>query len=206
VRTGFKTIPGLGSDTSTRIGDATRQIIVVAGADQASNANTITLWQREALDTEWYQVGEALTGRNGTNGWSPDHRAGDQRTPMGVFSLTAAGGRLPDPGTSLPYEYRPSYYQAGGGSGEDALAVELADGFDYVVAIDYNRLPGYPPSDPTRPMGSAAGGDIWLHVDHDSPTHGCVALDRAAMKMILGWLSPANRPLIVMGAAATLAL
>jgi L,D-peptidoglycan transpeptidase YkuD (ErfK/YbiS/YcfS/YnhG family) len=194
---GYSTISELGAEMSGRITDVNRQVIVVSGAGQAATTNTVTLWERAAGHLGWTQVAPPLAGRNGTNGWSPDHREGDLCSPVGAFTLTAAGGRQPDPGTLMPYEYRPSYYR----TAEPARATA----FDYVVAIDYNRMPGYPPSDPNRPLGASAGGDIWLHIDHECATRGCIAVSREGIIAILAWLSPACRPLIVMGDAASLA-
>ena len=93
----------------------------------------------------------------------------------------------------LPYEYQPTFYQAGGTGTAKTTA------FDYVIAIDYNRLAGHPPSDPHRPLGEKAGGDIWLHIDHSAPTRGCVTVSQEAMEAILHWLTPAAYPVIVMG-------
>ncbi|WP_035750964.1 transpeptidase [Parafrankia discariae] len=192
-------IPGVGDLMMARIPSSTRQVIVVTGADQSSTVNRVVLWQRADADAPWTAVGAEIPGRNGANGWSHDHVEGDLRSPVGVFSLTAAGGRYADPGTALPYEYRPSFYQAGGYEGDP-----MGEAFNYVVAIDYNRLPGHPPSDPTRPLGAAAGGDIWLHVDHNTPTRGCVSLPQASMETVLHWLAPSSHPMIIMGDRASL--
>lgn len=195
-----RAIPGVGPVLSALVPVTCLQVVTVVGADAAATTSQVTCWERSDAGGEWRRVGPAVPGRNGTAGWSTDHHKGEASSPVGVFSLTAAGGRLPDPGTLLPYEYRPSYYQSGGfGAG---LA---ADAFDHVIAVDYNRIPGYPPSDPTRPDGEVAGGDIWLHVGDSPSATGGVALPEAALAAILGWLSPTCRPVIVMGDAATLA-
>ncbi|CAI7975557.1 MULTISPECIES: hypothetical protein [unclassified Parafrankia] len=192
-------IPGIGDLMMSRIPSSTRQVVVVTGADQSSTVNRVVLWQRADADAPWTAVGAEIPGRNGANGWTHDHVEGDLRSPVGVFSLTAAGGRYADPGTALPYEYRPSFYRAGGYEGDP-----MGEAFNYVVAIDYNRLPGHPPSDPTRPLGAAAGGDIWLHVDHNTPTRGCVSLPQASMETVLHWLAPSSHPMIIMGDRASL--
>ena len=192
-------IPGVGELMMSRIPASTRQVIVVTGGGLTDTVNTVTRWQRADADSPWTPVGTEIVGRNGENGWTHDHREGDLRSPVGVYSLTAAGGRRTDPGTRLPYEYRPSYYQTGSYEGDP-----MARAFNYVVAIDYNRLPGYPPSDPTRPLGEEAGGDIWLHVDHESPTRGCISVPEEAMVEILRWLDPASHPMIIMGDRASI--
>ncbi len=193
-------VPGIGAVMSAKIPRDALQVIVASGADRDANTNNVTLWQRADPDAPWEPFGAPLTGRNGANGWTFTHREGDLRSPIGVFSLTAAGGRLPDPGTGMPYEYRPAFYRTAAPQGQP-----MADAFNYVVAIDYNRLPGLPPSDPTRPLGDQVGGDIWLHVDHRSPTRGCVAVEQDALTSILRWLKPTAHPMIVMGDVGDLA-
>lgn len=76
--------------------------------------------------------------------------------------------------------------------------------FDYVIAIDYNRVKGTPPDDPARPEGESKGGGIWLHLDHGSGTSACVSLSRAAMEYLLRTLDPDRHPVVVMGDRADL--
>lgn len=74
-----------------------------------------------------------------------------------------------------------------------------------MIAINYNRKPGTSPLDWTRPLGAGRGGGIWLHVDHDGPTHGCVSIARSHMKELLLALDPDLHPVVVMGDAKSLA-
>ena len=60
------------------------------------------------------------------------------------------------------------------------------------------------PLDLTRPRGADRGGGIWLHVDHEGPTQGCVSLEKRHMKELLRTLDPDRHPVIVMGDAASL--
>ena len=46
---------------------------------------------------------------NGKKGWTADHHEGDKRSPVGVFTLTDAGGVLADPGAKLPYTQAASF-------------------------------------------------------------------------------------------------
>jgi len=118
-----------------------------------------------------------------------------------VFTLTDAGGALPDPGTKLTYDHAPVGFSVGGTGFEGE---PLAGSFDYVIAINYNREPGTSPRDWTRPLGESKGGGIWLHVDHGGPTHGCVSLPASVMKTLLRTLDPAQHPVVVMGDATAL--
>ncbi|MEV7182956.1 L,D-transpeptidase family protein [Kitasatospora sp. NPDC093102] len=192
-------IPGLGAAFTAKIPAATTQVVVASGQDKNTDKNTVTLWTRTP-EGRWL-AGETWQGHNGKNGWTTDHNEGDLRSPIGVFSLTDAGGRKADPGSKLPYDKDPSFVVSGTGFFGD----QLAGSFDYVVAIDYNRVPGNSPLDPRRPMGSKKGGGIWLHVDHDGPTHGCVSIPEDKMAQLIRTLDPAAHPVIVMGDATALA-
>jgi L,D-peptidoglycan transpeptidase YkuD (ErfK/YbiS/YcfS/YnhG family) len=174
------------------------QVVLVTGQGADSGISTVTRWQRD--DDAWVQVSAEIPAHNGANGWNSHRREGDLSSPLGVFSLTSAGGQLASPGTKLPYEFRPSYYATNG----TFMGASLADTFDYVVGIDYNHLPNTPPSDPRKPFGTAAGGYVWLHVDRGVPTYGCVSIPSTDMVGVLRWLDPVEHPVIVMGPATEL--
>ncbi len=193
-------IPGLGPKTRAQIRPSTRQAVVVTGATADSDRATAVLYERDATKG-WLPVSDAWPAHNAKRGWTDDHQQGDLRSPIGVFGLTDAGGRLPDPGTALPYD-RGAGFTA---RGTNFDGEPLAGAFDYVVAINYNRKPGTTPLDWTRPMGASKGGGIWIHVDHGGATQGCVSLPRGRMKELLKRLDPAGRPVVVMGPAPSLA-
>ncbi|MFE6738265.1 L,D-transpeptidase family protein [Streptomyces tubercidicus] len=191
-------LPGLGARTRAEIPDDTQQALVVTGSDRNAWKSKAVLYERTA--TGW-QAKASWPARNALHGWTADHTAGDLRSPIGVFTLSDAGGRLADPGSTLPYSQSPDFRIGGTGF----LGEPLAGSFDYVIAIDYNRKRGTSPLDPTKPLGEAKGGGIWIHVDHGGPTHGCISLSRPHMKQLLRLLTPARHPVIVMGDAASLA-
>ncbi|MBV9024377.1 MAG: hypothetical protein JO362_11435 [Streptomycetaceae bacterium] len=185
--------PGIGPSTARRIPPDTRQILLVTGTGQDSSASTAVLYQRTASG-EWQAQG-SWAARNALHGWTTDHHEGDLYSPEGVFTLTDAGGLLPDPGSKLPYHQSYRFIDPGTGfEGEP-----LAGVFDYVIAINYNRVPGTSPLDEHRPDGESHGGGIWLHLDHGGPSHGCVTLPRSAMVELMRTLNLAQHPVIVMG-------
>ncbi|WTG93714.1 L,D-transpeptidase family protein [Kitasatospora sp. NBC_01560] len=192
-------IPGLGAAFTARIPAETNQVVLASGQDKDANRTAVTLWTRTA-EGRWL-AGETWQGHNANKGWTTDHNEGDLRSPIGVFSLTDAGGRKADPGSKLPYDKDADFVVSGKGfAGEP-----LAGSFDYVVAINYNRVAGNSPLDPRRPNGSTKGGGIWIHVDHGGPTHGCVSVPEDKMAELIRALDPAAHPVIVMGDAASLA-
>jgi L,D-peptidoglycan transpeptidase YkuD (ErfK/YbiS/YcfS/YnhG family) len=177
--------------------EETRQVVEVVGADKNSPSAHVVIYERSAAG---WRTGQEWAAHNAADGWTDDHHAGDLHSPIGVFTLTDAGGLLPDPGAGLPY-----HHSSGFGIGGTGFEGEpLAGSFDYVVAINYNRKTGVSPLDWTRPLGASKGGGIWFHVDHGGPTHGCVSLSAPHMKTLLRTLDPATHPVVVMGDAASL--
>ncbi|MFF0013535.1 hypothetical protein [Streptomyces sp. NPDC005374] len=188
-------IPGVGDRLQRRIPADSRQVVAVYGDGKSSADATVVLYTRHGPG--WDRV-RGWPAHNGKKGWTTDHHEGDKRSPVGVFTLSDAGGVLPDPGARLPY------------TRSAAIAAprwwpeSYWHDFDYVVAIDYNRVEGTPPNDTTRPEGYAKGGGIWLHMDHGSGTSACVSVSRSAMVYLLRALDPDRHPVVVMGDRADL--
>ncbi|MFI5987033.1 hypothetical protein ACIBEA_39985 [Streptomyces sp. NPDC051555] len=190
-------LPGVSDATRARIPADARQLVLVTGKAKDSSEGTAALYTRAQVGERWSPVG-SWPARNGAKGWSTQRTYGDLTSPQGVFSLTDAGGLLAaPPGTRLPYDKDSSFVPSGRGVDGESLA----GSFDYVVAVDFNRRQGVSPLDPTKPEGEAKGGNIWLHVDHDGPSQGCVGIPKEAMRKVLETLDPAAKPVIVMGPA-----
>ncbi|MFI5795715.1 L,D-transpeptidase family protein [Streptomyces sp. NPDC051677] len=188
-------VPGVGERLQRQIPAASRQVVAVYGDGRDSATSTVVFYAKRGA--AWERV-RTWPAHNGKKGWTAEHRLGDNRSPVGVFTLTAAAGVLDDPGTRLPYT-----------QSEDYAAPQWWDeahwhDFDYVIAIDYNRVKGAPPDDAEQPLGEERGGGIWLHLDHGSGTSACVSLSRAAMEYLLRTLDPAGHPVVVMGDRAAL--
>ncbi|WP_118082843.1 hypothetical protein [Streptomyces sp. CC0208] len=188
-------IPDVGDRLQRRIPAASRQVVAVYGDGKDSPDATVVLYTRHG--SGWDRVRD-WPAHNGKKGWTTDHREGDRRSPVGVFTLSDAGGVLPDPGARLPY------------TRSAAMAAprwwprSYWHDFDYVIAIDYNRVEGTPPNNQTRPRGYSEGGGIWLHMDHGSGTSACVSVARPAMRYLLRTLDPDRHPVVVMGDRADL--
>ncbi|GAA2477326.1 L,D-transpeptidase family protein [Streptomyces longisporus] len=188
-------IPGIGDRLSQRIPADSRQVVAVYGTGRDSADSTVVLYTKHG--SGWQRT-RSWPAHNGKKGWTADHHEGDRRSPVGVFTLTDAGGVLPDPGARLPYTRDASF------AAPREWAASHWHDFDYVIAIDYNRVKGTAPNDPTRPEGDAKGGGIWLHMDHGSGTSACISLSRAAMEYLLRTLDPDRHPVVVMGDRADL--
>lgn len=188
-------IPRVGDRLQAKIPDESTQVVAVEGKGKNSPDATVRLYTRQG--GAWHEE-HRWAAHNGKRGWTHDHHQGDKRSPVGVFSLSDAGGVLPEPDAKLPYAHTaaftpPSYWPK-----------KTRHDFDHVIAIDYNRVKGTSPLDPTRPQGQAKGGSIWLHVDHGSGTSGCVSLSKAGMETLLRTLDPKKHPVVVMGDSASL--
>jgi L,D-peptidoglycan transpeptidase YkuD (ErfK/YbiS/YcfS/YnhG family) len=189
------TIAGLSGTLRSQIPADSRQVVVVTGAGQDSSDATATLYSRPSTSSPWVR-GASWPAHNALKGWTADHHFNDLRSPVGVFTLSDAGGRLTAPaGTRFPYDHNREFVASGRGSRGESLA----HAFDYVIAIDYNRVQGVSPLDPQRPDGADKGGGVWIHVDHGGPTQACVSLPADAMRTLLTTLDPARHPVIAMG-------
>ncbi|WP_051183572.1 L,D-transpeptidase family protein [Streptomyces sp. HGB0020] len=188
-------IPGIGDRLHRRIPADSGQVLAVYGDGRESARSTAVLYTKHG--GIWSRE-RGWPAHNGRKGWTTDHHEDDLRSPVGVFTLSDAGGVLADPGSRLPYTHDASF------AAPHWWAKSHWHDFDYVIAIDYNRLKGTPPDDPTRPQGDEKGGGIWLHLDHGSGTSACISLSKAAMQYLLRTLDPHLHPVVVMGDRANL--
>ncbi len=190
-------IPGVGDRIQRRIPADSRQVVAVYGDGRDSPDSTVVLYTKQG--SAWHRARD-WAAHNGTKGWATDHHENDRRSPVGVFTLSDAGGVLPDPapGAGLPYTRSAAF------AAPRWWDASYRHDFDYVIAIDYNRVKGTPPNDPTRPEGASKGGGIWLHMDHGSGTSACVSLPKPAMEYLLRTLDPDRHPVVVMGDRARL--
>ncbi|MGW7265376.1 hypothetical protein [Streptomyces sp. NPDC054842] len=191
----LKRIPGVGDRLRKQIPAGSRQVVAVYGENKDSADSTVVLYTKDG--STWDRT-RTWKGHNGKKGWTTDHHEGDKRSPVGVFTLSDAGGVLADPGARLPYTHSASF------QAPHYWAKSHWHDFDYVIAIDYNRVKGTSPIDPTRPEGQSKGGSIWLHMDHGSGTSACVSLPESGMRYLLRTLDPDQHPVVVMGDKADL--
>ncbi|WP_370592956.1 L,D-transpeptidase family protein [Streptomyces sp. NBRC 110028] len=189
-------IPEVGNALQAKIPGNSRQVVAVYGKGVNSADATVVLYTKDGKD--WKRT-RSWAAHNGKRGWTTGHHEGDKRTPVGVYTLSDAGGVLPDPGARLPYTETAAF------AAPHSWPKSHWTDFDYVIAIDYNRVKGTSPLDPSRPEGQRKGGSIWLHMDHGSGTSACVSLPKSGMEYLLRNLDPKRHPVVVMGDKAHLA-
>ncbi|MBA3654201.1 MAG: L,D-transpeptidase family protein [Actinobacteria bacterium] len=181
------------------------QAIVVTAATYGATTATVTAYQRvhdgfRAVFGPW----AAYVGRKGI---APpgEKREGDGRTPSGSYGIDFMFGTQSNPGVKFPFRYI---------SGPNIVWVEDSNSPNYNRWVDtstddagnqpdnmnkppyrYGAVIAYNTAERTPGLGSG----IFLHVTHDSPTAGCVALPVGNLLKILRWLDPAASPAFVIG-------
>jgi L,D-peptidoglycan transpeptidase YkuD (ErfK/YbiS/YcfS/YnhG family) len=182
------------------------QRITVEASRSATTYASVRLWRRSGRC--WLAVAGPWTARIGRNGLSDHHREGDGTTPTGTYAIgPVLYGVAPDPGVRYPYHrlvcgdwwdedpasatYNTFQHVACGarprfGGSSEALWT-MTRAYRHFAVVQYNV-------DPTI---AGRGSAIFLHVDHGSPTNGCVSLPRSQLDSVLRWLRPASAPVIV---------
>ena len=210
------------------VGDA-GQVIIVTAPSWQSTEGSLRAFERDGSGG-WREVVPATHAWLGYGGLVPGakRRQGTGTTPAGTYAITSAFGRLPDPGTKLPYRrfdtndswtYDPSRpftynvfqtsaidWRAYGGYAEHLWV--KGPQYRYVAVLDFN-LPAGPitvgPDGIRRsatPPDTKAGGGIFLHVSKGRTTAGCISVPVGTMRQILRWLAPGRHPVIVIGPTA----
>lgn len=158
--------------------------------------NDFERWEK--INGCWQLLSTWYDSTNGYKGWNERPWSGSLLTPIGVFSITDVGGRLPNPGTAMPYHHGPKYYERGGYKLKYPVQI-----YNYVMAINYNRIVGTPPRSEKRRFRAKSSG-YWIHQQGLGVTRGCIGLTKQEMVTTLQWLRPEASPRIVMGPQASL--
>ncbi|MER7700642.1 L,D-transpeptidase family protein [Streptomyces sp. NPDC096095] len=190
-----------------RLGNATQVITVRANGSYAA----VTAWQKGP--SGWKPAISTTAGRVGSNGVTngATRRQNTYTTPSGTYTLTQGFG-LRAGGTAMPYTVVDSshwwvqdpeskYYNSlrteaeadfplteKGERGSEHL-VNYPTQYAKALVIDFNRWPAVP--------GRGAG--IFLHVNGNGATAGCVSVPRATMDRIMAWIKPSAHPRIAIG-------
>lgn len=185
-----------------------RQAVAVIGSEGRCDCDIFLLRREDDTAANSWRCEAAFRGTVGRNGLidASLKREGDGCTPCGTYALRRGLWREADIETRFAMELYddgcvwvddPSsadYNTLVRGVGTEAAVrgerlAEVGTTYDYIVVVEYN----------TQPVEAGAGSAIFLHVwrAEGRPTAGCVAMPRAQMQRLVGWLSPQEKPAIV---------
>jgi L,D-peptidoglycan transpeptidase YkuD (ErfK/YbiS/YcfS/YnhG family) len=184
-------------------------VITLVATTPNAVSGRLQAWQRTSGGA-WAPYGPPILARVGNQGFTRQEHDALAATPIGSFTLTEAFGRLPNPGTHLPYfqttpddwwvsEPGPLYnthqrcaancpFRRGS---PNAQLYFVRPQYDLAVVIDFNR----------GPITPGAGSGIFLHVTVGRPTNGCVSIPQESLVPIMRWLDPTKHPRILIGVA-----
>ncbi|MFG2678759.1 L,D-transpeptidase [Streptomyces sp. NPDC048392] len=186
------------------------QLITAVAPDTGSTTGTVTWWDRgRGSDGRWVRAGSA-PARFGSGGLTDGATRvqGTNTTPTGLYDLPYAFGIAAAPhGTE--YRYRPvrpdswwcqdnasrSYNRWTEPRPADCRATEAEHLAAYRAQYAHALVVGFNYDRPVR--GRGAG--IFLHVNGRGATAGCVSVPAEAMRRILRWAEPAERPHLAIG-------
>ena len=155
-------------------------------------------------------------GAHGSTENDPVKKEGDGKAPAGVFRLTKAFGYAAQEqaGWKMPYvnltptiecvdDEKSKFYNtlvdtaavsADWGSHENEKMRRTDDLYRWGILVDHNANP------PRAGGGSCIFMHIWRGLGQ--PTVGCTAMPQADLELLLGWLDPERKPLLVQLPAA----
>jgi L,D-peptidoglycan transpeptidase YkuD (ErfK/YbiS/YcfS/YnhG family) len=187
-----------------------QQVLTAIAPTTSSTQGVLQAWRK--VGSRWRRVGPGVPAWFGSDGLSRHASESRSATPIGSFTLTRAFGRLPDPGTALPYTrttpadwwisqpgplYNTMQRCSGGcpftqGDPNEHLYYTVPY-YRYAVVIDYNTR------NSQTGVVPGAGSAFFLHVTVGAPTQGCISIAQRRLVTVLRWLAPARHPRILIG-------
>lgn len=176
------------------------QIIVVKSLG-GIKAN-MTLCQRQGViwKPKFTSSFKVVVGKNGVAAVG-EKKEGDLKTPAGLYPIGEVFGIHPL-ALKMDYKYitaedkfiddvNHTHYNSWVTGSTDAKSYEsmLIEPYTYGAVINYNR----------NPTIAGAGSAIFIHLwrSPNSPTAGCIALDKKHLLMMLHWLDKNQHPYIL---------
>ncbi|MGW7525229.1 L,D-transpeptidase family protein [Streptomyces sp. NPDC054783] len=183
------------------------QLITAQAPGTGSTSGTVTWW--DLKDGQWVQSG-STPARFGANGLveGAAREQGTNTTPTGLYGLPFGFGIKAAPsGTRVEYRavresswwcqdndsaaynrwVDPLPADCRGSESEHLIAYSTQYAYGLVIGFNYDQ--------PVR--GRGAG--IFLHVNGQAATAGCVSVPEDAMRRILQWAEPEQRPHMAIG-------
>ncbi|MFF9769465.1 L,D-transpeptidase [Streptomyces sp. NPDC014636] len=183
------------------------QLILAQAPDTSATEGTVSWW--DLRDGQWTRAGSA-PARFGSGGLvdGDTRKQGTNTTPTGLYDLPFAFGikTAPD-GTAVAYRAvkdsswwcqdndSTSYNRWVDPLPADCRAAESEHLVDYAAQYAYGLVIGFNYDRPVR--GRGAG--IFLHVNGEAATAGCVSVPEDAMRRLLTWADPGAKPHVAIG-------
>ncbi|MFK0291866.1 L,D-transpeptidase [Streptomyces sp. NPDC090442] len=183
------------------------QLITAVAPSTDATTGTLTWWDRRG--GTWVAAGSA-PARFGANGLveGDKRRQSTNTTPTGLYDLPYGFGiKAPPSGTSVPYRRvnQNSWWCEDSRSRAynrwteplpaDCRATESEHLADYDTQYTHALVIGFNYAKPVRDRGAG----IFLHVNGRAATAGCVSAPADAVRRILAWVKPHQRPHIAIG-------
>ncbi|GAB1334615.1 L,D-transpeptidase family protein [Streptomyces sp. E-15] len=183
------------------------QLIVAEAPGTDATEGTVSWW--DLRDGQWTEAGSA-PARFGSGGLVDGRTRvqGTNTTPTGLYDLPFAFGIEPAPaGTTVPYRAvretswwcqdndSRSYNRWVDPLPADCRAAESEHLVDHRTQYAYGLVVGFNYDRPVR--GRGAG--IFLHVNGEGATAGCVSVPQEAMRRVLAWAEPGRGPHMAIG-------
>src|SRR5919201_1236790 len=205
--------PNVANDLQVAPPPASQQLITVQAASTRTTYATARTWRRSGGC--WVGAAGPYRARLGWNGLRRNRHEGDGTTPVGTFAIgRTMYGDDPNPGVTFRYvrlrcgdwwvedPASPAYntFQRVGCGRPPPFKVTTPDmsksrrAYAFLAVVEFNMHPIVP----------GRGSGIFVHVQTDGPTNGCVSLRRGDLVRVLRWLSPAAAPQIAIGTRAQL--
>lgn len=210
---------------------ASLQLLLIEASDWDATHGQLKRIHRATPDAAWTQVGDPIPVNLGRKGlaWSagfslepkpegPTKREGDGKSPAGLFSLPAAFAYDPaetttdmpllhaDPELVCVDDPASRYYNRvlrlepsivkDWTSHEDMRRKD--EQYRYGLLVDHNHEGALP----------KGGSCIFMHVwsNPDAASSGCSSMSAENIQIVLGWLNPAAKPLLLQMPSAALAV
>lgn len=212
---------GIFAQTPVSIHSDSLQAVVLTTKNWNDVQGEAKLFSRNDKKSNWKQTGKSfpiVVGKNGL-AWSDDARMkaetephkveGDGRAPAGIFLLPSAFGSTAKPAfVKLPYtrleewtecvdNVKSSHYNRI----VDRMKVGVFDwnSSEKMLAVGEQYALGVFVAHNSAPPVKAKGSCIFLHIwkDNSTGTAGCTAMARENIEMILNWLEPARKPVLI---------
>lgn len=175
------------------------QVITVTNSSKGSKYATVNCYEKS--NNEWKLVYSDMSSIIGENGMQYDaYRKQDTNTtPAGIYNIVYTFGWGGNPGTK--YSFRTptdnSYWNLNNGSATYNRWVEGNPGGDneklkterlykYAIVLDYNWS-----------QTPKKGGAIFMHLNPNYYTGGCVGLDESNLVSVMRWVDPSKNPKVL---------